>query len=135
MRKRIASRTEEAINKIIELTQDGKLIWQIVDHYDYLHDETRDVVLLTQYSDMHLLLYQGMHILKIKDTGSIYGEDEEVVNFQAKLSIYDPEKRKVIYTFPYSILIEDLYKAATYVVANVDQLINDLLSDEDNKDN
>lgn len=130
------SKWEQAISKLVEFTQDGKLEWGIVNPKEYLpDDETTGVMLLVKYKDKHLILYQGSYT---RISGNVFavisGQGNEVEDFRPELSVYDVNEKVIVYTFPYSQLVEDLYKAATFSAAKIDELISSILSESSEKD-
>jgi len=130
------SKWEQAISKLVEFTQDGKLEWGIVNPKEYLpDDETTGVMLLVKYKDKHLILYQGSYT---RISGNVFamisGQGNEVEDFRPELSVYDVNEKVIVYTFPYSQLVEDLYKAATFSAAKIDELILSILSESSEKD-
>jgi hypothetical protein len=129
------SKWEQAISKLVEFTQDGKLEWEIVNPKEYLpNGDINGAMLIVKYEDKHLLLCQKAYM---RLSGSIFatmsGTATEVKDYRPELSVYDINTRVTVYTFPYSKLTEDLYRAATYNAAKVDELISKILG-ESSKD-
>jgi hypothetical protein len=125
------SKWEQAINKLIELTQDGKIEWQVVNPRKYLpNGDVNGPMLIIKYVEKHLLLCRKAYM---RSAGSIIavfsGAPTEVKDYRPELSVYDMSSQEIIYTFPYSELVNDLFKAATYNAAKVDELISNILGE------
>lgn len=126
---------EQAISKLVEFTQDGKLEWEIVNPKEYLPNGDIDgVLLLVKYGDRYLLLYQKAYM---KLSGGLFatlsGTGTEVKDYRSELSVYDFTTKVTVYTFPYSKLTDDLYRAATYNASKVDELISNILGEIQNR--
>jgi len=129
------SKWEQAISILVEFTQDGKLEWEIVSPKEYLpDDDTKGVMLIVKYKDKHLLLYQGAYMRASGSIFAVISAGNEIKDYRPKLSVYDVNEKVVVYTFPYSQLVEDLYKAATFSAAKVEELIANILSESSEKD-
>jgi hypothetical protein len=125
------SKWELAISRLIEFTQDGNLKWKIVYPEDFLpKSDTTGAMLIVKYNDIYLLLCRRAFTrLSGGLMATISGSGTEVKDYRPELSIYDTTAQETIYTFPYSELVNDLYKAATYSTAKVDELISNILGD------
>lgn len=126
------SKWEQAISRLVEFTQDGRLEWQIVNSKEFLpNEDTSSAMLFVNYERQHLLLYRKAYMRVIPTNGllSLYGSQKEVKDYRAELSVYEIDSKVVIYTFPYSELTDDLYRAATFNAAKVDELIDGILGD------
>lgn len=130
MTEKTMSKWELAISKLLEYTQDNKLHWQIVNPRDFLpKDDTKDAMLIVKYEDKTLLLYReaylkppvGLNLLVVSTA------TEREKDYRARLGIYDIKSKVIVYAFPYSPITEDLYNAATYNAANVDEFIYSVL--------
>jgi hypothetical protein len=124
------SKWEQAISKLIESTQDGKLEWKIVHPNEYLpKDDTNGAMLTVNYGDKHLLLFKNAYM---RSTGGVLaaftGPSSEVKDYRPNLCVYDTSSKVVVYTFPHSELVNDLYKAATFNASKIEELINNILS-------
>ena len=129
------SKWEQAISKLVEFTQDGKLEWEIVNPKEYLPSGDIDgALLLVKYSDRYLLLCQKAFM---RLSGGIFaafsGTGTEVKDYRPELSVYDFATKVTVYTFPYSKLTDDLYRAATYNASKVDELISSILGEIQNR--
>jgi len=123
------SKWEQAISKLVEFTQDGKLEWEIVSPKEYLpNGDISGAMLIVKYGEKHLLLCRKAYM---RLSGGVFatlaGSGNEVKDYRPELSVYDIKARVTVYTFPQSELINDLYKAATFNAAKVDELINNIL--------
>jgi len=129
------SKWEQAIGKLVEFTQDGKLEWEIVNPKEYLpNGDVNGAMLIVKYENKHLLLYQKAYMrLSGNIFAAISGTGAEVKDYRPELSVYDIETKVTVYTFPYSKLTDDLYRAATYNASKVDELISKILG-ESSKD-
>ena len=125
------SKWEQAISKLVEFTQDGKLEWEIVNPKEYLQNaDVSGAMLIVKYGDKHLLLYNKAYTyLSGGILASISGSGTEVKDYRPQLSVYDMKAKSTVYTFPNSELVNDLYKAATYHAAKVDDLISNILGE------
>ena len=127
------SKWEKAIIRLVELTQDEKLEWKIVNPKEYVpKEDTRGAMLLVKHKTKHLLLYRTAYVRK--DTSNIMavfaGTAKEIKEYRPDLCIYDVPTKMIVYTFPYSELTEDLYQAATFKAAEVEDFLKDLLEDD-----
>ena len=120
---------DKAISRLIELTQDGNINWKVIIAEDYLPTvDSNGAMLMALYEGKQLLLFKDVFIQK---SGSFIdqfsGSAIEKKEYRPCLCIYDLPSRTILFKFPYSILISDLYKAATYFAANVDDFLNKLI--------
>ena len=124
------SKSEKAIAKLIEYTQDGNLEWKIVNPNSYLPKiDIKDAMLFVRYDDKPLLLFrQGYKHKSVQSfISSQFASEKEEIIYRAVLCVFDTSSKTAVYYFPYSTLVEDLYKAAVYNAAKVDDLIDSLL--------
>lgn len=127
------SKWEQAIGKLVEFTQDGKLEWEIVNPKEYLpNGDINGAMLIVKYENKHLLLCQKAYM---RLSGNIFTaiSGTEVKDYRPELSVYDIKTKVTVYTFPQSKLTEDLYRAATYNASKVEELISNILG-ESSKD-
>jgi len=124
------SKWEQAISKLVEFTQDGKLEWEIVNPKEYLaDDDISGAMLIVKYGDKHLLLCRKAYMRSAGGlSANIFG-GAEVKDYRPELSVYDIKAQVTVYTFPHSDLVVDLYRAATFSAAKVDELISNILSE------
>ena len=130
------SKWEEAISRLLEFTQDGKLEWDVVSPDQFLRDEDiTGAVLLVKYKEKYLLLYSKAYWYVTGNIGNVLaafsGQSEKTKGYRPELSVYDMTEEVIVYKFPYSELVDDLYKAAAYNAAKIDELISSIL-DENN---
>lgn len=133
MTEKTLSKWEQAIGKLVEYTQDGKLEWEIVDPKEYLpNGDVNGAMLIVKYDNKHMLLCQKAYM---RFSGNIFNafSGTEVKDYRPELSVYDIKTNVIVYTFPQSKLTEDLYRAATYNASKVDELISNILG-ESSKD-
>ncbi len=124
------SKWEQAIAKLVEFTQDGKLEWNIVNPKEYLpNGDTEGVMLIVKYEESNLLLYKKGYMKPSENILSAMSGVNSVKVYGPKLSVYNVSEKVVVYDFPYSKLIEDLYKAATFNAAKIDELISSILGE------
>lgn len=126
----ILSKWEMAISKLVEFTQDGKLDWKIVNPKEYLPNvDTEGAMLIVKYEESHLLLYKKAFMKPSGNLLSAMSGVNDVKAYGPKLSVYNISEKVVIYDFPYTKLLEDLYKAATFNAAKIDELISSILGE------
>jgi hypothetical protein len=129
------SKWEQAISRLVEFTQDGKLKWKLVNPEDYLPKaDTSGAMLMVKYSQMYLLLYQDAYTyISGGFLATMSGTGTPTKSYHPVLSVYDVGTKTTVYTFPDSKLVGDLYKAATYSAASVDELISKILEEASKK--
>lgn len=124
------SKWEQVINKLLEYTQDEKLLWETVNPADYVKNEdTNGAMLFVEHDGKNLVLYRRAHtrFVPANIMGSVTGSGRDVKEYLAVLAIYDLNSNSILYRFPYSKLTEDLYKSATFYTAGVQDFIDNLL--------
>jgi hypothetical protein len=125
-----ATKWELAIRKLLEYTQDNRLRWQIANPREYLPKaDTKDAVMLVNYENKILLLYREAEMKhETNEYQSFYNRpsDKEKV-YKTKLSIYDEKSKVIVYDFPANRLIADLYRAASFNAANVDDFLDRII--------
>ena len=129
------SKWEQAISKLVEFTQDGKLEWNIVIPREYLpNSDTDGAMLIVKYEKSHLLLYKKAYMKPSENILSAMSGINNVKDYGSKLSVYNISEKVVVYDFPYSKLIADLYKAATFNAAKIEDLISSILGEVSKQD-
>jgi len=114
----------QLIVKLNKMTQGGELGWSSHNlklTLDY-QEEIVDKVYRTSYKDKYFRLFKYR---------SRHYTDEDVFHWITgwRMEITD-ENYNAEWRFPEERAISDLYDSVRYQIANVDDLINDLLSDE-----
>ena len=112
------------IVKLNKMTQNGELKWSSYNSrlvLDY-QDEAVDKIYRTSYKDKHFRLFK----YRSRDY-----TDEDIFHWitRWRLEITD-ENYNAEWTFPEERAIADLYDSVRYQIADVDNLLNELLSDE-----
>jgi len=120
-----------AIQKLIELTQDGNLNWEIVSSSQYLADEdTYNAVYFLEYEKSIFLLYKKAYMKpNTQFSASLIELNSEKKDYRPNLCIYNKDYRVTTYTFQYSQLINDLYRAVSYYAGDVEKVISKILGD------
>ena len=119
----------EAIAKLIELTQAGKLRWDA-----YLPDETLKVypddrlstVFETEYQGKKLRLYR--RTFKPRDVAPMFDAIIGKKDWQSVVILeFLAENGAVLWRFPTMPILDDLLSAVQYQAAGVDEFIDTLL--------
>lgn len=142
-------RTIDAVAKMIQLTQEGKLVWKEanninLDQFPHLSD-VADLTLLnvfeTEYHDTRLRLYKYKYTNAHKTDILIRQEGSSIMNFY-----YDKERENVrwhievaleivgqnntgLWSFPDVNILDDLFLVVQQQVAGVKRLFEELLKE------
>ncbi|HWN08253.1 MAG TPA: hypothetical protein VNO50_03120 [Pyrinomonadaceae bacterium] len=128
------SRWVDAISSMIELTQDGKLLWSVKGTANTPYDKERTTsVFETKYKDRALRLYQirvpsniGGGMLTIAYT--IQGVEPPKWFTKVILEFIDSEGR-ALWTFPEVDALSDLLTSVQYQVAGVKDFLDTIISE------
>jgi hypothetical protein len=124
-----STKWELAIKKLLEYTQDNKLRWQIVNPAGYIpKEDVKDAVMTVKYDNKTLLLYRQAQMKESNDYIPFNKSNDKEKVYRTKLSIYDEKSKVVVYEFPATRLTEDLYRAASFSAANVDDFLDSIIS-------
>lgn len=128
----MSERFVEAIAKLIELTQSGKLSWKAYPPNEALKvypDDRLSTIFETEYQGKKLRLYR--RTFKIRDVSpmleAIIGKQKDwqsivILEFLAK-------NGAVLWRFPAMPILDDLLSAVQYQVAGVDEFVDTLLNE------
>lgn len=116
------------IVKLNKLTSLGQIQWEIMDVPRSILRGTDDHIpmfMVTNYKGQQFALYQHRY-------QSYDGErDRFFWNETLVLAILDPEDRLLWETHGYSAALLDLFETVRKKVANIEELLDDLLADDD----
>lgn len=137
------SRWATAAAKLLKLTQEGRLRWKSVNPRGVapVDDENLlDAVFESEYKDRRLRLFRREY--KVHEPSNYFALS--TVAFPVKeypywtssitLDILDRHDQS-LWTMPRSDALRDLYTAVQHQVAGVDELLEELLSDEEQVEN
>ena len=126
----------EAVSKLIQLTQQGQLDWNVVRSGESMipNEEGVRLAFVTVYQERLLRIYSKtvegsslpVQMLSVSSTG-VDVRPQEID--RVVLEIIDDEGNS-LWQFPYTDALDDLYKAVRYQAAEVDELLDDLLEGE-----
>lgn len=118
---------EKVILNLLKQTQEGKIEWAITSpepQFRYLYLSTNDsveTVYTAQINGQRLALYEERYR---------HYTDEDVFYWSARicLDVVNEEGTR-LWSFPASVYLIDLLKAAAYRAADVAQILKDLMND------
>jgi hypothetical protein len=121
-----------AISKLVELTQDGKLEWKFSAPSEGLErsfpNDRIAGVFTTKYKGRNLRLYERHFQLssyQYLDDRIIGGEWGSEIT----LEMYDVFSDAPLWAFPYADILRDLLSAVQYQVAGVKDFVNEILEE------
>lgn len=117
----------KAVSKLLRLTQEKKLKWEKMIPPPDLHEGTDSVIPYfygVKYKENNLGLYEIRFKAFNPDTEQIYWVEDVI------LSVFANDWSRV-WDFPETTAIHDLLRSVRYQIANVDRIIDSLLSDDD----
>jgi hypothetical protein len=127
--------------KLLELTQEGKLNWRVIQPRRTLTDDPArivSVVYSARFKEKNLGLYQIQTKYEEPPVGSlsassairmIIGTPPPVWQYDTVLEFID-ESDNCLWTFPHVSGLADLYKAVKFQVAGVAKFLDDVLGSE-----
>src|SRR2546426_10971871 len=127
----------DATAKLLELTQEGRLIWDPHEPPDYLNsqaDKQVDVVYKTLYKDRMLRLYE----LRFKvDKPDLYRGAASIFDYEREFPYWT--KRTVLelldqnglspWAFPQTAVLDDLLESVRYHVSGVKNFMDEILAE------
>lgn len=131
----------DAIAKLIELTQDGKLRWSALPSslIDALKETPYDriaVAFQANYKDRYLRLYKRNYKVAYNPFSTVaivqaaYYDKEDSWYSTVVLQLTTSDDL-VLWSFPFETALWDLYRAVEYQVSKVKDFLDDLLSEQD----
>lgn len=129
----------DAVTKLIQLTQEGKLRWEAKPPSDPLKvkpDDKIEAVFVARHKGKALRLYRRLHKEVYRSTPletilpNVYGRrspGEEYWTSTIVLEFFDPVEGISLWSFPRVNVLDDLVSTVRYQVAGVKDFLNDLL--------
>jgi hypothetical protein len=127
----------EAVAKLIKLTQENKIKWASdapTDNQNRNEEEYVETVFLTNYDNKNLRLYSKSYKVDAIPFTSVFlfGSQKPKWTTKTTLEILD-SNHNAVWTFPSLAPLSDLLMSVRYQVADVDDFIEGLLNNSDNK--
>ena len=125
------TRPEEVVVKLIELTQDGDLVWQVGD-FKELPEERIESVFETHYKGKNLRLVERTFVDPARalfQEGSL--APTTTLEIVSDLILSPRSKRITLWTFPVRRqLLKDLLNAVKYQVSGAKSFFEDVLNED-----
>ncbi len=120
------------IAKLLEMTQEGDLTWEIVKNIKSEPSQTKNIgaIFETNYKGKKLRIYKREYN-NIEDNimyGHLMVSGQSSYTISTILGFFD-NYGNLIWRFPQIIGISDLYEAVTYQVADIDDFLNNVLEE------
>lgn len=118
-------KVQKVIHKLIKATADGEISWSISHNSSVKLEEDGELIgkaYTTNYMGRIFRMYAFKYLMYQPDFDKFYkttSKNLELIDFQ----------NEVLWIFPFDNSINDLYDMVRYKVANVDQLLDDLLGE------
>lgn len=118
-------KVQKVIHKLIKATAEGEISWSISHNSSVKLEEDGELIgkaYTTNYMGRIFRMYAFKYLMYQPDFDKFYkttSKNLELIDFQ----------NEVLWIFPYDNSINDLYDMVRYKVANVDQLLDDLLGE------
>jgi hypothetical protein len=128
------SKIDQAVFKIFRMTHEGRLDW---DHTPAprLWQQNSDSVFPNYFEALHqgrkLALFQRRERLgaEAKQMANLFGEPANEWGGSVHLALLG-KNDELLYEFPWSRQVQDLFDAVRYKEANVDEFLDELLKSE-----
>lgn len=131
----------DAVVKLINLTQDGKLKWRTIKPRQSLNRDNEsvvDLVYTTDYKSKKLGLYENKYRVETPPSGSLSGSFGNIFgvtyphwNSIVILEFIDSAGNN-LWTFPDVQGLSDLLKTVRYQIAGINEFLDSLLNDNNN---
>ena len=130
----------DAVLKLIRLTQDGKVEWQVERKFHYTTKDQQDdriaTAFTTSYMGKNLILYERIYKAYRLRTGAFRdllhtSKYEEYWDSEVVLEIVD--KGTALWAFPKGSSQRELLSSVQYQVAGVKDCLDEILSEDDSE--
>ena len=124
------SKLVKLVAKMLEMTQEGELKWSLdkTSVSDPSQTKTIGVIFKSSYNGKNLKIYKREYDNTEENHmyGGIYASGQSSYTISIVLGFFDDDGN-LIWRFPHTTGISDLYTAVSYQVADIDNFSNDLL--------
>jgi hypothetical protein len=125
---------DQAVFKIFSLTHEGRLVWEhksVPRLWQQGTDDVYPVYFETEYQNRKLALFQRRSRMSENDReiARIVGDPVDDWGQSTHLALLGSND-EILFEFPWSRQVHDLFKAVSYKAANVDEFLDALLNSE-----
>ena len=127
----IDDKLEQGVFKIFRMTHEGSLVWQRKLPPSLMQKNLQSTIhayFEAEYQGRRLALFQR-HTLPCKQLASLDRTPQEDWRQPAQLALLD-NAGELLFEFPWSRQVQDLFDAVRYKASNVDDFLDQLLKPE-----